>query len=129
MDNELRNVSREDAAWINERILQANDVLLQASRQGGFLAVAILAASSLWIPTSGPTTWTRLAVIAVAMSIVSASLAHFFTGHRILGQLIRMGRGGETDTVPGYVTWAWVFGIAQVVFLLLALAVFVVYLW
>ena len=129
MDNELQNISPEYAKWICERILQANDVLLQASRQGGFLAVAILAASSVWIPTTGPTAWTRFAMIAVAISIACAALAHFFTGHRILGQLIRMGRGQEIQTMPGRIVLPWAFGIAQGVFLLFALAVFVVYLW
>ena len=123
-------LTQDQLNWLNERLLQVNDTILQGSRQAGFLAAAIIAASPLWMPSMGSSTWTRLALVAATLSIACSAVAHVLTGWQISAALTRAARYGPTSHagIP-YLIPAWIAGAAQVALLLLALTVFVGNLW
>lgn len=129
MSNETPAFTEAQAMWLTERIMQANDTLLQGSRQAGFMAAAIIAASPLWMPTTGPSTLARFAVVALALSIACSAVAHLMTGLPILRHLMRISQGQDTSSKTQYLPWAWTAGIVQATLALFALVVFVVNLW
>lgn len=122
-------LSQDQLNWMNERILQVNDLILAGSRQAGFLAAAIIAASPLWMPSTGPRTLARLAIVALAISIACSAVAHVLTGWPILVFLTRAYEGHYKQRKSPYLIPAWVAGAAQAASVLFALVVFVVNLW
>lgn len=89
MEEEAPEERTRLAEQVRELIRTSNDYMLEASRQGGFLAAGVIAAAPLWSAngTSGSTTKASLALLVVSM--IASGLAHFLLGFSARAMIIR----------------------------------------
>ncbi len=103
-------------------IVEANRVLLEASRQAGFLAAAVLAASAFLGPQLGDKPSSTWVLLPLVLSMVCSICAHLAVGHSMI-RLIRNPNVSPTKQAEPNLIWpAWRLGIAQAVFLVAALS-------
>lgn len=98
---------------MNSLVRYANDQLLTSSKQGVFLAAALIAAVPLWSPSHPTSVLTKLGLFSFVGSIIASIGVHFFVGTNLLGQVRKNGNRDEDTERSGLIWPAWVLASIQ----------------
>lgn len=118
MPNQNNSSCDNHALWqfIREDIREGNNNLFASSKQGGFLAAALIAAAGLWSSPHPSGMLTRTAIGLFVASIVCSILTHFVYGVICLRQASKNIRGMPLRD-QYWIKPAWVFGFLQALLL------------
>lgn len=107
---------------LRELLHTANDLALEASRQAGVLAAAVIAGVNVWGPQPLPPS-VKLAILSLIASVVFAALAHLATASDLFKTIGQLAHGKEVQPQTLWNLKAWIFGGLQLLLLLAALII------
>ena len=107
---------------MEEATKYGNTVILKASEQAGFLAAALIASIVFWKSDIDTQLIDKIAYVSLSVSIFMSIFTHFSLGYTYVKQIKDLSDGKKVEHAF-IIKSGWLFGLAQIFFLIVGLSV------